>query len=205
MANRGDGPKANAPLELRMAKVLADPLRVKILAELYTRPMSPKEFFEEFGGGSIPRVARHFEVLVEYGWLWLVETKSGGSRRGAVEHFYRSVQPVLFDTGSWAEMPDSMKAMFTWKAFDTLVQRVREAMEAGTIDAREDRHFTWTPLSLDLQGWERVIAKVDNLFEQLFVEQAEAEERLAETDEEPIPMTVALTAFESPKDTTKAP
>jgi DNA-binding transcriptional ArsR family regulator len=53
-----------------MAKVFADSLRIQILAELNMREMSPKQFFEEFGGGSIPRVSRAFEVL---GRIWLAD------------------------------------------------------------------------------------------------------------------------------------
>ena len=72
------GPKAKLPLELRMAKVFADSLRIKILAECNTREMSPKEFHAEFGGGSLSRVSRAFEVLADYGWLRQTRTGDGG-------------------------------------------------------------------------------------------------------------------------------
>lgn len=70
-------------------------------------------------------------------------------------------------------------------------------------DTRVDRHLSWTPLRLDQEGWERVVARLASIFYFLFEEQEEANLRMAETDEEPIPMTVALAAFESPKDTEK--
>ncbi len=196
---------ADAPYTLRMAKVLADPLRIKIVLELYTRDMSPKQFFEEFGGGSVSRVSRHFDVLVEYGWLKLVETKSGGRRRGAVEHFYRATRPALFDNSTWPDLPDAIKDLFTWKVFETYAERVKEAVEAGTIDAREDRHFTWTGFLLDQRGWTEMIQRVDGLFYAAFEIANEADHRMKETGEEPILMTVALAAFESPKDSAKAP
>jgi len=188
-----------------MAKVFADSLRVQILAELNTREMSPKQFFEEFGGGSIPRVSRAFDVLVEYGWLVLVKTETGGKRRGAVEHFYRATGPAMFDETAWPEVPDAVKNIFTWRAFLTLAERVKEAVMAGTIDTREDRHFTWTAFRLDLQGWRNFITKVDALFHWLFEEQERANARMAESGEEPIPTTVALAVFESPEDTEKQP
>ncbi|HEX6688464.1 MAG TPA: winged helix-turn-helix domain-containing protein [Solirubrobacterales bacterium] len=188
-----------------MSKVFADSLRVQILAELNTREMSPKQFFEEFGGGSISRVSRAFDVLAEYGWLALVRTETGGKRRGAVEHFYRATGPAMFDEATWSDVPDAMKNIFTWRAFLTLADRIKEATLAGTIDAREDRHFTWTPFRLDRQGWRNVIAKVDGLFHWLFEEQKRASARIAESGEEPTPMIVALAAFESPKDTEKQP
>jgi hypothetical protein len=193
------------PLMLRLSKVFADPLRMKILAECNMREMSPKLFHKEFGGGSLSRVSRAFEVLAEYDWLYPTRTETGGKRRGAVEHFYRATASAVFDQTIWPDVPDSMKALVSWRILETFTEQVREAMEAGTIDAREDRHLTWTPLRLDQKGWENVIARVDSIFHWLFEEQEEANLRMAETGEKAIPMTVALAAFESPKDTTKAP
>lgn len=205
MAASGPVTKSKAPLTVRIAKVFADPLRMKVLAELNNRVMSPKQFFDEFGGGTLTRVWRQFRTLEEYDWVEQVSKKSGGKRRGAVEHFYRATGPAVFDNATWSDIPDSMKEMVSWRIFETLTDQVKEAMEGGTIDARDDRHFTWTPLRLDQQGWDSVIAKVDSLFESLFEEQEEARIRLAESGEEPIPMTVALAAFESPKEAKKAP
>jgi hypothetical protein len=197
--------KAKWPLMLRLSKVFADPLRMTVLAECNLREMSPKLFHKEFGGGSLSRVSRAFEVLAEYDWLYQTRTETGGKRRGAIEHFYRATGSAVFDEAVWPEVPDSMKTLVSWRILETLTEKVKEAMEAGTIDAREDRHLSWMPLRLDQQGWEEVIARVDALFHWLFEAQEEANLRMAETGEESIPMTVALAAFESPKDTTRAP
>lgn len=203
MAKFKMGIKSRVPYTLRVAKLMTDELRMKIVMELNAREMSPKQFFEQFGGGNLSRVSRAFELLYEYGWLHLVRTETGGKRRGAVEHFYRATDPAVFYNDVWAPLPRSMKEMISGGIFEELVERVREAMRAGTIDAREDRHFSWIPLRLDQQGWENVIARVDAIFHFLFEEQEAASTRMAETGEEPIPVTVALAAFESPKDTKK--
>lgn len=195
--------KSKFPLVVRLSKVFADPLRMKILAECNMREMSPKLFYKEFGGGSLPRVARAFDTLVEYDWLYLTKTESGGKRRGGVEHFYRATEPAVFDEALWEELSEGMKEHVIWRILETFVQQVKEAMEAGTIEAREDHHFTWTPLRLDQEGWEKVVARLLEIFYFLFEEQERANLRMAETGEEPIPMTVALAAFESPKDTEK--
>lgn len=195
---------SDIPYYRRMAKVLADPLRIKIVLELSMREMSPKQFFEEFGGGSLSRVAGAFEVLEEYDWIYLTRTETGGRRRGAVEHFYRATQPILFDE-EWPGLPDPVKSVFTGMVFTTFVERVKEAMDAETIDSRSDRHASWMPGRVDQQGWETIIGWVDALFDRIRGELEEAGQRLAESDEEPIPMTVALAAFESPKDTEKLP
>lgn len=194
------GIHSQAPFTLRMAKAMADPLRIKILLELNTRDMSATQFYEKCGGGSVTRVYRHFKVLAEYGWLVKVGEKSGGERRGATEHFYRATRPAMFDNASWATLPESMKNSVTTQAFETLAERVRDAMEAGTIDARSDRHFSWIPASLDQLGWENVVSRVGAIFEFVFEEQTRARLRMIESGEEPIPVTVGLAAFESPPD-----
>jgi DNA-binding transcriptional ArsR family regulator len=196
---------AGLPLMTRLAKVFAEPLRIRIVAALNVREMSPKEFHREFGGGSLSRVSRHFDLLAEYGWIYQTKTETGGPRRGATEHFYRATGPAVFDEEIWPDLPPSMKEMVSARIFEEFAERVRAAMESRTIDAREDRHFSWAPMLLDQQGWDSAIAKVDALFYWFFEEQEEANLRMAESGEEPIPMTIALAAFESPQDTEKQP
>ncbi len=197
--------EAQWPLMLRLSKVFADPLRMKILAECNLREMSPNMFYKEFGGGSLPRVSRAFDLLEEYGWLEQTRTATGGKRRGAVEHFFRATESAVFDDELWPDVPASMKRLVSWRIIETFNAKVKEAMEAGTMDARDDRHLSWMPLRLDLQGWKNVIAKVNALFYWFYEEQDDANERMAKSGETPILMTVALAAFESPKDTEKHP
>jgi predicted ArsR family transcriptional regulator len=186
-----------SPLLNRLAVVYALKLRQRMMAELLMRDISPTQFHEEFGGGSVPRVDRHLQALAGRGWAMLVEEKSGGRRRGGTEHFYRATKPVAFDTPTWSQLPYSIRATISQVVFKELSKRVQRALEAGTLDARPDRHLSWTPLLLDQCGWARVIAAVDALFEALPEEQAAARQRIAESGENPILMTVSLAAFES--------
>lgn len=182
----------------RLAVVFADELRLKIVTELYMREMSPKQFYEEFGGGSIPRVDRHFKRLAVYGWLRLIRTESGGGRRGGTEHFYRASELAIFDRETWSLVPYSIRVAFSWRIFKQLAERVQEAFQAGTFDARADSHLTWTPLLLDQLGWDHVVAAIDALFESLFEEQADAKLRIFQSGEKPVLATVVLAVFESP-------
>lgn len=189
---------SRAPFLRRLSIVFADELRLKIITELYMREMSPKLFFEEFGGGSITRVDRHFKRLSTHHWLRLIRKESGGKRRGATENFYRATELAVFDHETWSLLPYSIKVAFSWTIFKQFGERVGEAMKAGTFDARPDRHLTWTPIWLDQLGCARVIAAVDALFESLFEEQADAKLRIFKSEEKPILATVGLAAFESP-------
>jgi DNA-binding transcriptional ArsR family regulator len=190
---------------MQLAKVLADPEALQILSELNLREMSPKQFFDEFGGGSIANVGRRFQKLAKAGWLKLVREERGGKRRGATEHFYRAIGPAIIDQEDWSEMPASLRSTLTWKHFEQFRGKVKEAISAGTLGARTDQHLTWSVLLLDQLGWEEVTAILHRQFESLFLEERSAESRMAKSGEKPIQVTVGLAAFESPKDLTKAP
>jgi hypothetical protein len=185
---------------LRLSKVLSHPVRVRILAECSIDAMSPRGFRKEFGGPSLADVSQDFEVLEQFGWLDQVPAVAGALPE-KFDRRYSTTEPLILDS-DWSGISDSAKALITHRIVETLSARVKDAMAAGTIIGRPDSHITWTPLSLDQQGWERVIARVDALFYSLFEEQEEASARMAESGEEPIPTTVALLSFESPKRTT---
>jgi hypothetical protein len=186
------------PFTVRVAKVFADPLNLKIVTELNLREMSPTQFVDDFGGAPLAGIDRRFKLLTEIGWLTKVGEKTGGRRRGATENFYRAIGPAIFDSRSWSEVPDAIRVTFSWRIFEQLAEQVREAMDAGTFDTRPDRHHSWTPLILDQLGWEQVVVAVDALFHYLLEEQKAAKIRIAESGENLIIATVYLAAFESP-------
>jgi DNA-binding transcriptional ArsR family regulator len=182
----------------RLSVVFAVELRLKIVAELYMREMSPKQFYEEFGGGSIPRVNQHFAKLAETGWLRRVWSEGpGGKRFGSVEHFYRSTELAFFDAPAWALVPYSMRVASSWNLFNRIALQLRQTLEALGPDARR-RDLSYTQLSLDQVGWERVIEAVDTHFTCAFEEQKDARLRVSDPDEELFRADVLLIAFESP-------
>jgi len=182
----------------RLSVVFVDELRLKIVTELYMREMSAKLFYEEFGGGSISRVDRHFKKLAEHGWLRLIRSESGGRRRGSTEHFYRATELAVFDHETWAQVPYSIRISYSWRTFKQLAERVREALQEGTFDVPPQSHLSWTPLFLDESGWDRVVAAFAELFGLLFEEQADAKLRIFHSEEESMLATVGLAVFESP-------
>jgi hypothetical protein len=196
MAKVSTGVKSRMAFLRRLSVVLAVELRIKIVTELYLREMSPKQFYEEFGGGSISRVDRNFKRLAEHGWLRYIRSETGGERRGATEHFYRATELAVFDNETWALVPYSMRVAISWRTFKILAERVRDALNARTLDARAESHLSWTTVVLDQGGWERVITAIDELFRSIFEEQEEAKLRISRTGEKPMVTTVALTAFE---------
>jgi DNA-binding HxlR family transcriptional regulator len=183
----------------RLAVVFADPIRLKIVTELFRREMSPSQFREEFGGGTVPALNQHFKRLAQFGWLRLVEKKSGGSRRGGTEHFYRAPELAVIEDELWAQLPPSLRAEFSWRTFGQFAERVKQALEAGTFDARPERHLTWTPLVLDEEGRRQVLGTLMALFRSLLEEQADARTRLASSGGAPVEATVGMAAFDAPR------
>lgn len=118
------------------------------------REMSPTQFFEEYGGSSISRVTRNVERLAEHGWLRHVRSEGpGGERRGGVERFYRATELAFCDQETWAQLPYSVQAAFSWNAFKEIAARLRGAIEVGAFDP--SRNLTSMTLLVDQQGWER--------------------------------------------------
>jgi hypothetical protein len=193
------GTKSRAAHLRRLSVVFAVEIRLKIVTELYMREMSPKQFYAEFGGGSISRVTKNFERLEEHGWLRYIRSEGpGGSRRGGVEHFYRATELAFFDAETWAFVPYSIRVTSTWNIFQQIAPRLREAMEASSLAARPNRDLSCTQLLLDQVGWERVIEAVDTQFVSLFEEQTDARLRVSHDEGELTRTDVFLIGFESP-------
>lgn len=188
--------KGREILDPRLAKALANSQRVEILAVLSHRQISPVGYAREYGG-NLPSVAYHFKVLENYECIELAETVK---RRGALEHVYRCAKRPLLGNGEWRQLPDSVRGGISGAILHTLVERAQRAIEEGTFDRREDRHFTWTPLALDQKGWGELASLLASTLTKVEKIETKAGERIAKSGEEPIPVTVALAGFESPSE-----
>ena len=183
----------------RLAVVFAVPIRLKIVTELFQRDMSPTQFQKEFGGGSVSRVAKHFERLRDTGWLRLIYCKGPGEgRRGATETIYRATDLVLCDEETWLALPHSVRAAFSWNAYKEIAEQLRRAMEALTFQARPDRRLTCMRILLDELGWKRVAEATAQEFATQCEEQEDARRRVAHTEEELFHAASLLLALESP-------
>ncbi len=194
------GVKSRAAHLRRLSVVFAIELRLKIVTELYMREMSPKQFFEEFGGGTLSRVSKNFRRLEEEGWLRCVRIEGpGGDRRGAEERFFRATELAYFDDDTWALLPYSLRVAFSWSAFKQIAKRLREAIEALAFEGGLNSHLACKQLLLDQLGWERIMHAVEAEFVSLFEEQDDARLRACHSGEELFRANVVLFAFESPE------
>lgn len=196
-SRRGVPTASGEALLARLSIAFADPVRLRIITELFHREMSPSQFQAEFGGGSLEAVCRQFKKLEQHGWLRLVRTDPHG-RRGRARQVFRAPEMAVFDEPAWGLLPRTLREEFSWRTFEQFAERVKWAFEAETIDARDDRHFTWTPLVLDEQGRAVVFSAARDLFYSLFEEQQDAKLRIERSEEIPVHVTVGISAFDSP-------
>jgi DNA-binding transcriptional ArsR family regulator len=185
--------KTESP-QVQLLKTLAHPTRLKILGVLSSRDISPAEYARE-NREDVSNVAYHFRHLTKMGCAEVVDTKPA---RGSTEHFYRGTRPVVFDDEAWPTLPPAMHAAVSHTILEGLHSRIREAFVAGTFDARVDRHFTWTPMCVDQEGWAEMISTLLWTFEQITRINQESAERMAKSGESAIEATAAIIGFESP-------
>lgn len=195
------------PFPVRLSKVFEDPVCMQILDEANRKTTSVPDFHDKFGERfhlEEGAIRRRFTKLVKYGWLKVVGSETGGKHRGGAAKIYRATGPAVFEEderGPWADVPEALAATNEWQAFELLTKRVKTAMEAGTFNRRDDMCLAWSILNIDQEGWEKIGAALEKLLELVRREQEAARIRLRRSGDEPIPMVIAVGAFETPKPT----
>jgi len=181
----------------RLSIVFAVELRLKIVAELYMREMSAKQFYEEFGGGTAARVSQNFKTLEREDWLRYIRSEGpGGGRRGGIEHFYRSVEPPFFDAETWGLLPYSIRVASSWNIIRRVAPRLRSDLEASIGKEGRPRDLTCREFLLDEEGWTRSIEAVTAHFVRVFDEQENSGHRVRHSGEELVRTDVFSFAFE---------
>jgi DNA-binding transcriptional ArsR family regulator len=184
-----------------LVKSLAHELRAEILAILNERMASPNELAKELGEG-LSQVSYHVKVLRDYKVITLVKTEP---RRGAVEHYYRATSRAFLTGRDWKALPGSARVGMSADLLEAVIDDAVAAMEGGTFDDREDRHFSWTPLMLDEKAWSDLQKLLDGTLKQAAKLNGEAAKRLAKSKGEGIPASVAMLGYEVPDSAAKKP
>jgi hypothetical protein len=195
------------PFPVRLSKVYGDEVCMQIVEEANLGVTSVPSFYEEYGerfGLDEGAIRRRFTKLLKHGWLKVVEYKTGGKRRGGAEKIYRATIPEFYDedlTRPWTNVPDELAGTDDWKTFARLTERVKSAMAAGTFNRRDDMCLAWSILNIDQEGWEKLVVSLNRLHTFVRREQKAARVRLKRSGEQPIPMVIAIGAFETPRPT----
>jgi len=182
------------PIDQRLVRSLAHPLRIQILELLTDRVASPNLIANELESG-LSDVAYHTRALDRYGALELVDT---AQRRGATEHFYKATPGAFVGGPPWRKVPRSIRGGVSAATLQTFLDKAIAALEAGTLDGRDDTVFRWMPLHLDEEGWGEVIAVMEEATKLMLAAHVRSQDRLRENGGEgAVSTVVGMAAFET--------
>ena len=169
------------------------PVRVQAYSVVAERMASPKEVAAEIEE-DLSNVSYHMRELAKLDLIEVVDTKQ---RRGATEHFYRSVQRPLVTEEEWGCLPIHERENWTTRAIQLVLIDIARSMSVGAFDNRVDRHLTRTPFQVDEQGWEELVQiHLDSFYRALEV-QARSDERRSKSREPAFKAFSTLMLFEA--------
>jgi hypothetical protein len=187
-------PKHPEAIDQRLVRALAHPLRVQILEILTDRVASPNRLSEELETG-LTHVAYHTRALDKCGCLELVDT---ARTRGATEHFYKAVPNSFVGAPAWRQIPRSIRGGVSAATLQTFLDKAIAALEAGTLDGRDDTILRWMPLSLDPQGWQEVVKIMEQATNLILSAHLRSQDRLTESGRRgEISTVVGMASFET--------
>jgi DNA-binding transcriptional ArsR family regulator len=180
-------------IDTQLVRALVHPLRVEILQVLNETEASPSEMMDLLGQ-PLGNVAYHARVLEKCGCVEVVRT---AQRRGATEHFFRAVPRSYIGHQDWRKVPRSVRAEVSGASVDSFMNRLVDALQAGTIDDRDDSTLNWMSMAVDEVGWTQAAEVLDDARARLQAVHDQARERMAMTGEVATSMIVGLAAFEA--------
>src|ERR1700760_1660082 len=127
-------PSAGEPIDQNLVRALAHPMRVQILEALQGRTASPTELARQFRE-SLGVVSYHANALLDVDCIVQVRTQP---KRGTIEHFYTARPRSFIGHQDWRKAPLSVRGGVTAEALRTFIDKVGAALDADTIDSRED-------------------------------------------------------------------
>jgi DNA-binding transcriptional ArsR family regulator len=178
-------------IDQTLVRAISNPLRVEILRALHGRASSPNRLAPELGE-SLSLVSYHVRVLVETGAIRLVKEVQ---RRGATEHYYTAEPRSMIGHQDWRRVPPAARPGVTNEAVRTLFDEIGAAIDAETIDRREDTTLSWMPITVDHQGWLEAAELLQRTARDLIAIHDRSSERLGDADG--IAVVTALAAFEA--------
>ncbi|MDX6697561.1 MAG: hypothetical protein QOE65_958, partial [Solirubrobacteraceae bacterium] len=177
MAGQKTSKRRDEILDNRLVKMLAHPLRVRILAILEQRVASPSEIAQELNA-SLGVVSYHVRRLEALGMIKLVRKTP---RRGAIEHYYQADAKHHIPDEAWAQVPEIVKQAMAGATLGELSAQVNAAAGEGGFSA-DDAHLSLTKLTLDERGWREVARELARALEKIDRIHAESLERVRKGD-----------------------
>lgn len=193
MRKRGKLAKERKEVDKKNIKGMANPMRTQIQTILNERMNSATRIAKELGV-DFGEVAYEIGVLRDLG---VIEVVKEVKRRGAVEVFYRAVSRAYLSPGEWLSVADPVKEGLRASLLRTLLDDAVAAIDEETYDSLEGAHMSWSPLVVDKQGWEALMALLLSTMEEAVAIHEASKERLIVDDAKGISCTVSILGYPS--------
>jgi DNA-binding transcriptional ArsR family regulator len=178
-----------------MAKALAHPLRVQLLAALNAGVASPNELAKKLNE-PLTNVSYHVRMLHDLGCIELVETEP---RRGALEHYYRAIVRPFFGDRDWKRLPKNARGSISDAVLQLVWDDTAEAIKGGIFDEREDRHLSRSVLCVDEKGWDELNELLSQTLDRTMQIEADSASRAAKEGSERFGVNVVMMSHPAPK------
>lgn len=181
--------------ERKWAKVRPRRLRIRIVAACHLREITPKEIAIE-ERLPVATVQYYFSALEREGWIHVArrESVSNGIRNWYTADRLKIIRDEEFEQMSEQERHETSEGVLMH-----YLDVCKLALEEGTLDARPDSQLSHTPMGLDQKAWDDIQREMDLWLERSLEIKVEAEMRLRDSGEEPIPTVIHLGGFEVPR------
>jgi DNA-binding transcriptional ArsR family regulator len=181
-------------VDSRLAKALAHPLRVQLLAALNEGVASPNELAKRLDE-PLTNVSYHVRMLHDLGCIELVETEP---RRGALEHYYRAVVRPFFGDRDWKRLPKNARGSISDAVLQLVWEDAAEAIKGGLFDEREDRHLSRSVLSVDERGWDDLHDLLAQTLDKAMQIQADSASRASKNGDEAFNVNLVMMTHPTP-------
>src|ERR1700744_4767897 len=176
------------------AAILSHTLRGQCWYALTERTMSPKELADELKA-PLSDVSHHVRVLRELNAIELVRTEPV---RGAVAHYYRSVERPQISSAGIETMTEEEILNDATQIVQMGFADLGHSLDTGKLAERAHPAAMRYHMDLDEEGLAKVAGLFEGLMEALYEAQAESDERRG-PDTPSIKSTALAFFFESPQ------
>jgi DNA-binding transcriptional ArsR family regulator len=168
------------PLDTRLLKALAHPLRERILELITDRgEASPVELARELDQ-PLATVSHHTRVLRDLECIELVRTEP---RRGAVEHYYRAVLRPFLDDEQWEQLSLVKRRGLAAQLLRRIFAEASAAGAQGGFDPA-GAYLARLPVTLDDDGWRELSDALTELLSTAEAIQQRSDERRGDDGED---------------------
>jgi len=183
-------------IDEQLFRLLQNPGQYAALAVLIERPASKSDVAKELGA-RLNKADYDVRQLEKMGFVEAIDTER---RRGMLTTIYRAVMRPVFSSEEWGKLSQDERERYVLWAQQLVLRDIAIAWRARTFQAREESHFSRSPLRVDELGWIRINKGLDDLLALSREAEVESVERAREAGDEGklINIRVAMSSFEMP-------